>query len=971
MKNKHTRTKNILIFLASLSVIFGSNITSSYFQLPAIAQTQKNSKAEAVKLRIQGEKQIQAGQYALGTQTLERAMRIYQGIGDKENADKIRKILRVVYSSQGAYEKLEQQYSESGETLFPKTEISPNITEKTISLGLLQMRKKNYAQARIYFEQVLSQAKSIWNNSLLAVQYQNIGLKYIGKSYLYEQKYSKALDILIQADKITEGNYKVTREDFNLPFLINQHKKEWYRYYVNKIKYRLSILLLTGETYLQQGNPKQALKYFQKVSATATEYKKALPEGVPIFWEDTSLHISRAYYNLGDYEQAIIYANKALRQEKTLKNTKDLLSSFYFPIGNIKEGHSHVMIGIALNKLGKLKEAEKYIEQAVKIFEAIRQKSILQTDINEVLKLFENQVRATSLLQKNLLFQNKSEAALSMSEWGRSRLLLEASTIPKGLSSNEKYDAIIGSLFNEAIDLFLYYKYPNVPANFRQSIKDKFIVSKKEECLASGKEENCWKVFLKNNSSSFNKKFITENTLGVNLFYRSIVKPKIKPPNVEQLKQIARSQQKTIVEYSIVSETTFFHNNATSIELLEKMINSSSSIDLSNRSPSVIDFLRGYERNNYPILSAIASSAKAFDHTFIPWNIFPGKEQKLVIWVIKPTGEIQTRQIDLKNKNINFKDLISSTRKTIENARTPAIRPKTDNRVELKKQLKQIHQLLIDPIADLLPTDPKAKVVFVPHKQLFLVPFAVLIDSNDKYLIEKHTIITAPSIQALKVTREKQQRLPKNNKLAVVVGNPTMPTIPARNNKPPQKLSNLQYAEEEGRKIAQRLNTQFLTGNKATKATVLKQLPNARYIHLATHGLLEDYTGFGIPGAIALAPSGKDKGFLTSSEIQDLDLKAELAVLSACDTGRGDITGDGVVGLSRALIVAGVPSVVVSLWAVPDNRTAELMVEFYRNFQDRKLDKAQALRQAMLEMMKTYRDDPIKWGAFTLIGQAG
>ncbi len=841
------------------------------------------------------------------------------------------------------------------------------------------MRKKNYAQARIYFEQVLSQAKSIWNKEKhLSVQYQNIGLKYIGESYLYEQKYSKALDFLIQADKITEGNYKVTREDFDLPFLINQHKKEWYRYYVNKIKYRLSILLLTGETYLQQGNPKQALKYFQKVSATATEYKKALPEGVPIFWEDTSLHISRAYYNLGDYEQAIIYANKALRQEKTLKNTKDLLSSFYFPIGNIKEGHSHVMIGIALNKLGKLKEAEKYIEQAVKIFEAIRQKSILQTDINEVLKLFENQVRATSLLQKNLLFQNKSEAALSMSEWGRSRLLLEESTIPKGLSSNEKYDAIIGSLFNEAIDLFIYYKYPNVPANFRQSIKDKFIVSKKEECLASGKEENCWKVFLKNNSSSFNKKFITENTLGVNLFYRSIVKPKIKPPNVEQLKQIARSQQKTIVEYSIVSETTFFHNNATSIELLEKMINSSSSIDLSNRNPSVIDFLRGYKRNDYPILSAIASSVKAFDHTFIPWNIFPGKEEKLVIWVIKPTGEIQTRQIDLKNKNINFKELVANTRRSMGLERSMAVFSeqgsiRNPSAIQTKNNLKKLHQLLIEPITDLLPNDPEAKVVFVPHKQLFLVPFAVLIDSNDKYLIEKHTIITAPSIQALKVTREKQQKLPKNNKLAVVVGNPTMPSIPTSDNKPTEQLSNLEGAEEEGRQVAQRLNTQFLTGNKATKATVLKQLPTARYIHLATHGLLEDYAGFGIPGAIALAPSGNDNGFLTSSEIQDLNLKAELAVLSACDTGRGDITGDGVVGLSRALIVAGVPSVVVSLWAVPDAPTAELMVEFYRNFQDRKLDKAQALRQAMLKMMKkgNNRDNPVKWGAFSLIGQAG
>ena len=200
-----------------------------------------------------------------------------------------------------------------------------------------------------------------------------------------------------------------------------------------------------------------------------------------------------------------------------------------------------------------------------------------------------------------------------------------------------------------------------------------------------------------------------------------------------------------------------------------------------------------------------------------------------------------------------------------------------------------------------------------------------------------------------------------------------MPSIPSTDNKPAQKLSNLQGAEDEGRRVAQKLNSQFLTGNKATKATVLQQLPNARYIHLATHGLLEDYAGFGIPGAIALAPSGKDNGFLTSSEIQELNLKAELAVLSACDTGRGDITGDGVVGLSRALIIAGVPSVVVSLWKVPDAPTAELMVEFYRNFQEGNLDKAQALRQAMLKMMNqdNNRDNPVKWGAFTLIGQAG
>lgn len=97
-------------------------------------------------------------------------------------------------------------------------------------------------------------------------------------------------------------------------------------------------------------------------------------------------------------------------------------------------------------------------------------------------------------------------------------------------------------------------------------------------------------------------------------------------------------------------------------------------------------------------------------------------------------------------------------------------------------------------------------------------------------------------------------------------------------------------------------------------------------------------------------------------------MQASLVVLSACETGRGDITGDGVIGLSRALISAGASSVVVSLWKVADPSTEELMTEFYRQLQQH-TDKAQALRQSMLKTMQQY-PDPIDWAAFTLIGEA-
>jgi len=94
-------------------------------------------------------------------------------------------------------------------------------------------------------------------------------------------------------------------------------------------------------------------------------------------------------------------------------------------------------------------------------------------------------------------------------------------------------------------------------------------------------------------------------------------------------------------------------------------------------------------------------------------------------------------------------------------------------------------------------------------------------------------------------------------------------------------------------------------------------MKSARFVHLAPHGLSEEYRNGEIPGAIPLAPSSTDDGFLTASEIVTMRLNAEMVVLSACKTGQGLLTGDGVIGLSRSLISAGVPSAVVSLWAVP------------------------------------------------------
>ncbi|MEL7400897.1 MAG: CHAT domain-containing protein, partial [Pseudomonadota bacterium] len=198
-----------------------------------------------------------------------------------------------------------------------------------------------------------------------------------------------------------------------------------------------------------------------------------------------------------------------------------------------------------------------------------------------------------------------------------------------------------------------------------------------------------------------------------------------------------------------------------------------------------------------------------------------------------------------------------------------------------------------------------------------------------------------------------------------------------------------------------RTELDILTQDQATETVVKQRFHTARFIHLATHGTLasgaadsgpqpktetEDNSQpptalppnglqySSIPGVLALAAAGDDDGRLTADELLEMTitnpLNAELVVLSACQTGQGAITSDGVYGLSRTLLTAGVPTLVVSLWNASDTHTVDLMDEFYRQFLEEDQDKAQALRQAMLKMINEGDPNPQYWAAFTLVGDA-
>ena len=161
----------------------------------------------------------------------------------------------------------------------------------------------------------------------------------------------------------------------------------------------------------------------------------------------------------------------------------------------------------------------------------------------------------------------------------------------------------------------------------------------------------------------------------------------------------------------------------------------------------------------------------------------------------------------------------------------------------------------------------------------------------------------------------------------------------------------------------------MLTEAAATEVAVKQLAFHHNIIHLATHGIA--YTTKPLDSFIAFTPTDAENnnGFLTAREIAiRRKLPMDLVVLSACQTALGKVSGDGIIGLSRACLIAGARTVIVSQWSVSDSATKELMIAFYQNYL-RSGNKATALQQATNTVRKnTQYNKPRYWAAFTLVG---
>ena len=356
---------------------------------------------------------------------------------------------------------------------------------------------------------------------------------------------------------------------------------------------------------------------------------------------------------------------------------------------------------------------------------------------------------------------------------------------------------------------------------------------------------------------------------------------------------------------------------------------------------------------------------------------------------------VQITEAEIKEKKASILSTCNLLSRDIIRRKNPALL--TNNRPKLSQNLRPetpkgdklegLYDLLIEPMSQFIGTGSNQKdtrLVIIPHGFLFGVPFCAL-KTKGTFLVEKFVICLSPSLYLLDIGLERQAKWAKlsSDKKEVkvlAVGNPTMPL---------NDIAQLPGAEQEVKKISAILKgTHLLCGESATKKAVCDGFPHFPVIHLATHAIVAaslsdhlaaaesdakidpyDVGDYSTKGAVILARSDSHcSGVLTSSEIEKfcLDSSCELVVLSCCNTARGKITGDGILGLSRSFMCAGVRNMLVTLWPIVDNSTALLMEHFYCHYATSH-DAPAALQASMLHLIHNHYK-PENWAAFCCIG---
>jgi len=694
-----------------------------------------------------------------------------------------------------------------------------------------------------------------------------------------------------------------------------------------------------GLVYDAMGLSRLAMESFQKSLRIMEE------EDNKLFQASVLLNIGRLHSNQGEYEQAMAYLRQSYKIFEEA-DAKGEVAKALIPIGEIyrKQGR----YDLALEAFGKCLRTYEDVSDKLGVTIALKNIGLTHYARGDYTEALETTRRALALArQMNSLFElwgiqeNMGRTLRAMGQLEQSRqYFLEAIATIESLRHEVAGDAQQQQSFFEdklspwlgMIDLLISQRQDAEALGFAERAKARALL----DALRAGR------AGIRKSLSPQERQSEEERRLSlVSLNSRLTTEIRREEPDAVRVAELKASVEKARLEFEAFEIGLYAAHHELKVD-----------------------------RGEASIINAEELAALLPDSRSALLEYVVADEATLLFVVTRPQGqtaaEIKVFAIPIKQTDLA---------KQIESYR----RRLAERNLDFRAPAHKLYDLLLKPAQSLL--SGKSSLVIVPDDRLWELPFQALLDEGGRYVIEKSAVSYAPSLTVLREMRARsdKRRAEAAPSTLLALGNPLIgqETVErARLSLRDEKLYPLPEAEAEvralGRLYGARRSKVYI-GAEAREDRLKAEAGQSRIIHFATHGVLNNASP--LYSYLALARGDKNEdGLLEAWELMQLDLKADLAVLSACETARGRMSaGEGVIGLTWALFVAGTPTTVVSQWEVESASTRDLMLGFHRQLQAPraagKLTKAESLRRAALKLMKNpATSHPFYWAGFVLVG---
>jgi CHAT domain-containing protein/tetratricopeptide (TPR) repeat protein len=911
----------------------------------------EDRKAQADALFDEGKALYEAGEYEAALEKLQAALEIYHDIGERKGEAKTLSHIGAAYQYLSQLQEALNYYQEG---LAICREVGKRAWEadSIYNIGSIYRNLGEYQKALKYYQEALTIDRELGNRAGEGWTLRSIGEVYEGLGQYQEalKHHEESLAISREiGDRAGEG----------LALLGIARVYQYLGQYQEALKYyeeSLAIFRETGnriwEGYslgsigtIQRtlGQYQEALKYHHETLAIFREMGSRVGEG------DTLNRIGRIYGNLGQHQEALKYHEESLAIFRETGYRR-------------REGTALATIGFAYGNLGQHQEALKYFEESLAISREIGN----QTGEGSALDSIGQAYRNLGQYQKALKY---CEEGLGIRREIDSRA-------GEGYSLNS-----IGGIYGDLGQHQEALKY------YEESLAIKHELGDREgEASTLG---NIGEVYYDTGEKEKALEFYLEALALYEEIRGEATVEELKTTYAETYKDVYERTVALLMELNQPQEAFHYSERARARTLLDQLGNAHIYPRQSD-DPALVE----QEETLRRAIGALEKSLRE-EQSKPQAELNDEKINNLTAQLEEKRAELAKLWETLKLKNPEYASLVTvdplplaEIQKLLGDAtlveyfvteeQTFAFVVGQDDfqvetieveREELQKALKSFHlfpvpegvpkemQRLYDTL--FAPVRPHIKtdlLIIAPHDLLHYLPFQALHD-GEHYLIEEYTISYIPSASVLPFALEKRK---DKAETMLALGNPKVEGAPL-----------LTYAEREAQEVAELYGTTAYARSEATESLYHDETGQAGLIHLACHGEYNPHAP--LFSQLLLAADEQHDGYLNVQELYNVELpQADLVTLSACETDVGQVSeGDEVIGLSRALIYAGAPSIVASLWTVDDAATGELMVSFYEHLKGG-LSKAEALRAAQIEMIaEEEHNHPFYWAAFGVTGDPG